>query len=86
MPSYSDMQKAVNTEKRRIWFAWLAGNLLMLFIASAVNTLAGAPTVAGVLFVVVFVLLTVTAYRMHSALSRRADTARREVLGDDYPG
>lgn len=86
MPSYSDVQKAVNTEKRRVWFAWLAGSLLMLFVASAVNTLAGAPTVAAVLFVVVFVLLTVAAYRMHAALNRRADRERREVLGDDYPG
>ena len=86
MPSYSDIQKAVNVEKRRVWFAWLAGSLLMLFIASAVNALAGAPVVAEVLFVAVFVLLTVTAYRMHAGLNRRADRARREVLGDDYPG
>jgi membrane protein implicated in regulation of membrane protease activity len=86
MPSYSDVQKAVNVEKRRVWLAWLAGSLLMLFIAQAVNVLAGAPMVAVVLFVVVFVALTVTAYRMHSALNRRADRERRQVLGDDYPG
>ena len=85
MPSYSDVQKAVNVEKRRVWYAWLAGNLLALFIASAINV-AGASTVAVVLFVVVFVALTVTAYRMHAALNRRADRERREVLGDDYPG
>ncbi|MEV7684484.1 hypothetical protein [Streptomyces bungoensis] len=88
MPSYSDVQKAVNAEQRRIWFAWLAGNLLMLFIASAASTsdFAVLGVIAKVLFVVVFLLLTVTAYRMHAALSRRADAARREVLGEDYPG
>ncbi|MGW2426168.1 hypothetical protein ACWC0C_44400 [Streptomyces sp. NPDC001709] len=85
MPSYIEVQKAVNTEKRRVWFAWLAGNLLALFIASSINV-AGAPTVARVLFVVVFLLLSVTAYRMHAALNQRADRERREVLGDDYPG
>lgn len=85
MPSYSDVQKAVNVERRRVWSAWLAGNLLMLFIARAVSLLVGGP-VAVVLFAVVFVLLTVTAYRMHAALGRRADRERREVLGDDYPG
>ena len=76
MPSYSDVQKAVNVEKRRVWFAWLAGSLLALFVASAVNALAGAPVVAGVLFAVVFVVLSVTAYRMHAALNRRADRER----------
>lgn len=86
MPDYSDVQKAVNVEKRRVWLAWLAGSLLMLFIASTINTLAGTPTLAEILFGIVFVLLTVTAYRMHAALNRRADRERRAVLGDDYPG
>ena len=85
MPSYSDIQKAVNVEKRRVWLAWLTGSVLALLAAQAVNVLADAPTVAGVLFAVVFVALTVTAYRMHGALNRRADRERRQVLGDDYP-
>ncbi|WP_031170879.1 hypothetical protein [Streptomyces durhamensis] len=85
MASYSDVQKAVNTEKRRVWFAWLAGNLLTLFIAQAINVLTGVPTVAAILFVVVFLLLTMTAYRMHAALNRRAERERRQVLGEDYP-
>lgn len=85
MPSYSDVQRAVNTEKRRVWYAWLAGNLLMLFVASAINV-AGAPAVSVVVFAVVFVALTVTAYRMHAALNRRADRERRAVLGDGYSG
>ncbi|MEU9439657.1 hypothetical protein AB0D42_01755 [Streptomyces sp. NPDC048304] len=45
---------------------WLAGNLLR----QAINVLTAVPTVAAILFVVVFVLLTVTAYRMHTALNR----------------
>ncbi|WP_435643375.1 hypothetical protein ACR9VJ_18175 [Streptomyces sp. H49] len=84
--SYSDVQKAVNTEKRRIWYAWLAGTLLTLFIASAINVFTGVPAAAIAVFVVVFAVLTVTAYRMHTALNRRADRERRAVLGDDYPG
>ncbi|MFJ2568166.1 hypothetical protein ACIO02_35475 [Streptomyces sp. NPDC087568] len=85
-PSYSDIQKAVRVEKFRVWFAWLAGNLLMLFIASATNGFAIVSVVTKVLFAIVFLLLTVTAYRMHAALNRRADRERRAVLGDDFPG
>ncbi|MFI1287446.1 MULTISPECIES: hypothetical protein [unclassified Streptomyces] len=85
-PSYSDIQKAVRVEKFRVWFAWLAGNLLMLFIASAASGFAIVSVVTKVLFAIVFLLLTVTAYRMHAALNRRADRERRAVLGDDFPG
>ncbi|WP_225840297.1 hypothetical protein [Streptomyces sp. NK08204] len=87
MPSYSDVQKAVNVEKRRLWFAWLAGGLILLFVARAVWVFS--PTggmIAAVVALLLFVLLSVTAYRMHQALNRRADRERREVLGDDYPG
>ncbi|MFF9706768.1 hypothetical protein ACF1FE_37420 [Streptomyces griseofuscus] len=86
MPSYSDVQKAVNVERRRVWFAWLAGNLLALFVTSAINVFTGLPLLAIGMFAVVFTMLTVTAYRMHSALGRRADRERHAVLGDDYPG
>jgi ABC-type transport system involved in cytochrome bd biosynthesis fused ATPase/permease subunit len=87
MPDYSDVQKAVNTEKRRVWFAWLAASLLILLIAHAL-TLIGpvAAVIAEVLGSLLFLALTVTAYRMHTALNRRADRERRTVLGDDYPG
>ncbi|MEV6027559.1 hypothetical protein [Streptomyces sp. NPDC052036] len=57
-----------------------------MLIASAVNTLAGTPTIAKVLFAVAFVALTVTAFRMTRPLNRRMDRERREVLGDHYPG
>ncbi|TXJ78608.1 hypothetical protein E2C11_16510 [Streptomyces lavendulae] len=84
--SYSDVQKAVNVERRRVWAAWFAGSLLTLFAASAINAFTSIPLLAVAVFVVVFVVLTVTAYRMHTALGRRADRERRQVLGDDYPG
>ncbi|MFF5404600.1 hypothetical protein ACFY8K_16835 [Streptomyces misionensis] len=85
MTSYSDVQKAVSVERRRVWAAWFAGNLLALFVASAINVFAGIPLLAVAVFVVVFALLTVAAYRMHTALGRRADRERRQVLGEDYP-
>lgn len=84
--SYSDIQKAVNVEKRRTWYAWFAASVITLFAASAINAFTGLLLVAEIVFIVVFLLLTVTAYRMHSALNRRADRERRTVLGDDYPG
>jgi hypothetical protein len=44
----------------------------------------------GVVTLAVFgglgVLATIAAVRMTNALNRRAERARREVLGDDYPG
>ncbi|MFI0233142.1 hypothetical protein [Streptomyces sp. NPDC017086] len=86
MPSYSEVQKAVRVEKFRVWFAWLAGTVLMLLVAQVVNVVTGVQPLAVGLFLVVFVLLTVTAYRMHAALNRRADRERRSVLGEDYPG
>ncbi|MGW1532315.1 hypothetical protein [Streptomyces aureus] len=87
MSEYSDVQKAVRVEKFRIWLAWLAGSLVLLFVWRAVavfSKLGG--TVAGVVAGVLFVLLTVTGYRMVSAVNRRADRERRQVLGEDYPG
>ena len=86
MPSYSDIQRAVNTEKRRVWFAWLAGGLILLFVSRAVWVFT--PTggmIAAVGALLLFIALTVTAYRMHAALNRRADRERQQVLGDDYP-
>lgn len=87
MPSYSDVQKAVNAERRRVWAAWLAGGLILLFAWSAVRAVsATGGVIAGVVAGLLFVGLTVTAYRMHAALGRRADRERRRVLGEDYPG
>ncbi|WP_199572716.1 hypothetical protein [Streptomyces murinus] len=87
MPSYSDVQKAVTVERRRVWGAWMAGGLILLFAARAVWVFsATGGLIATVVALLLFVALTVTAYRMHAALGRRADRERRQVLGDDYPG
>jgi energy-converting hydrogenase Eha subunit C len=84
--SYSDVQRAVRVEKARIWFAWLAGNVIMAIIANATKDVAVVSVVTQVLLVLVFVALTVALFRMTGALNRRAAAKRREVLGDDYPG
>ncbi|MGW6210954.1 hypothetical protein [Streptomyces sp. NPDC055109] len=85
MPSsYADVQKAVRVEKTRIWFGWLAGNAIMLIIASATANVAVLSVITQVLFGLVFLALTVALFRMTGALNRKAATARREVLGDDY--
>ncbi|WP_225811315.1 hypothetical protein [Streptomyces spinosus] len=86
MPSYSDVQKAVRVEKVRLWCGWLAGNVIMLIIANATRDVAVVSVLTQILLVLVFVALTVALFRMTSALNRRADRARREVLGEDYPG
>jgi hypothetical protein len=83
---YSDVQKAVRVEKLRIWFGWLAGNAIMLIVALATQGVAVVSVVTQVLLVVVFGVLTVALFRMTGALNRRAAAARREVLGEDYPG
>jgi hypothetical protein len=86
MPSYSEVQRAVRVEKLRIWFAWLCGNVIMLMIALATEQVAVVSVVTQVLLVVGFVALTVALFRMTGALNRKAAAARREVLGDDFPG
>ena len=84
MAGYSEVQKAVRVEKFRIWLAWLCGNFIMLAIALATQNVAVVSVVTQVLLVVVFVGLTVALFRMTGALNRRAERARREVLGEDY--
>jgi hypothetical protein len=86
MASYSDVQKAVRVEKFRIWLAWLCGNFIALGVALAAQDIAVVSVITQVLLVVVFLGLTVALFRMTGALNRRAEAARREVLGDDFPG
>ena len=86
MSSYSDVQKAVRVEKVRLWFGWLAGNVIMVIIANATKNVAVVSVITQVLLLIVFLGLTVALFRMTGALNRRAAAARREVLGDDYPG
>lgn len=86
MASYSDVQRAVRVEKFRIWFAWICAGLIALIISRVMEGLGTVRTVVNVLLAVAWLALTVAAFRMSGALNRRADAARREVLGDDYPG
>jgi hypothetical protein len=86
MPSYSDVQRAVRVEKFRIWLAWLVGNYIMAMIAYATKSIAIVSVLTQIALLVVFLGLTVALFRMTGALNRRAEAARREVLGDDYPG
>lgn len=86
MPSYSEVQRAVRVEKLRIWFAWLCGNIILMIVALATQQVAILSVVTQVLLVVGFVALTVALFRMTGALNRKAERARREVLGEDFPG
>ena len=86
MANYSDIHKAVRVEKTRVWFGWLAGNIIMLIIVRATRNIAIVSTITQILAVAVFLALTVALFRMTSALNKRAERARRDILGDDYPG
>ncbi|WP_439947193.1 hypothetical protein [Streptomyces sp. BBFR109] len=87
MSSYSDMQKAVRVEKFRIWFAWICAGVIALIIGKAVDSadLGTVGMVVQLLLVAAWLALTVAAFRMTGALNRRAEAARREVLGEDFP-
>ncbi|MFC9669571.1 hypothetical protein [Streptomyces sp. NPDC056949] len=83
VPNYNEAQSAVRVEKLKIWFAWICGNVLMLIIAGATPDIAVVSVITQVLLAVVFLGLTVALFRMTGALNRKADAARREVLGDE---
>lgn len=80
--SYSDVQKAVRVEKFRICFAWVSGGAIMLMIAVATQDIAIFSVITQVLLVVLGIFATVAAVRMANALNRKAEAARKEVLGD----
>ncbi|MFC9456478.1 hypothetical protein [Streptomyces sp. NPDC056983] len=83
VPNYNEVQSAVRVEKLKIWFAWICGNVIMLIIAGATQDIAVVSVITQVLLAVVFLGLTVALFRMTGALNRKADAARREVLGDE---
>ncbi|MFB7998975.1 hypothetical protein ACFC4G_39910 [Streptomyces sp. NPDC056002] len=83
MPNYNEVQQAVRVEKFKIWFGWIAGNVIMLVIAGATQDIGVVSVITQVLLAVVFLGLTVALFRMTGALNRQADAARREVLGDE---
>jgi uncharacterized membrane protein YoaK (UPF0700 family) len=80
--SYSDVQKAVRVEKVRIWFAWATGNFIMLAVALATQSIHIVSVITQVLLVATFAALTFAGVRMSNALNRKAEAARRDVLGD----
>jgi hypothetical protein len=83
MPSYSDVQKAVRVEKFKIWFAWLCGGIIWLIITNAMKNVAVVSVITQVLLVVLGLLSTIAAVTMTNRLNRKADAARKDVLGDD---
>lgn len=83
MSSYSDVQKAVNAEKRRIWFAWVCGGAIWLIVTNATKNIAVVSVITQVLLLVLGILSTIAAVTMTNRLNRKADAARREVLGDE---
>jgi hypothetical protein len=83
MASYREIQSAVRAEKVKLWLGWAAGIAIAAIIASATRNIAVVSVVTQVLLVVVFLLLTFTVFRMTTALNRKVDRARAEVLGDD---
>lgn len=82
MATCNEVQSAVRTEKVKLWFAWIAGNVIMFLIARATRDIAVVSVITQVLVAVVFLALTVALFRMTGALNRKADRARREVLGE----
>jgi heme O synthase-like polyprenyltransferase len=86
MPNYRDVQSAVRVEKFRIWFAWLCGGIIALIVAEATKDIHIVSTIVQVVLAVLGIAFTIAAMRATNALNEKADKARREVLGDDYPG
>ncbi|MEU5580947.1 hypothetical protein ABZ791_30185 [Streptomyces huasconensis] len=82
MSEYRDIQSAVRVEKFKIWFAWFSGGFIMLGITIASQDVRILSVVTQVFLVVLGVLFTVAAVRMTNALNRKADAARKDVLGD----
>lgn len=82
MPSYREVQSAVRVEKFRIWFAWFSGGFIMLGIALATQHIHIVSVITQVLLIVLGILSTIAAVRMTNALNRKAEAARKEVLGD----
>ncbi|MDX2702168.1 hypothetical protein PV350_04815 [Streptomyces sp. PA03-6a] len=81
-PTYSDIQRAVSREKRQIWAAWLSGGVIWLIITNATKNVAVVSVITQVLLVVLGIASTYITIKMTRALNRKADAARRQVLGD----
>ncbi|MFC5958504.1 hypothetical protein ACFP51_29930 [Streptomyces pratens] len=84
MAVHRKFRTAVKAEKLSVWFAWASGGFVMLAAALATQDVR----IVGVVGVVTQVLLvgggiafTITAVRMTGQLNRKAEAARRNVLG-----
>jgi hypothetical protein len=82
MSDYRAIQSAVRVEKFRIWFAWACGGWVGLGVAIATKDIHTVSVITQVLFVGLGALFTIAAVRMTNALNRKAEAARKEVLGD----
>lgn len=82
MPSYTDVDKAVRTEKRQIWAAWLSGGIIWLIITKATQHIPILGVITQVLLVVLGLLFTFAAMTATNKLNHKADAARKEVLDD----
>src|SRR3546814_3499 len=82
VPNYNEVQSAARVEKFKIWFAWASGGIIMAIITNATKNVSVVSVITEVAFFVLGILATIAAFRMTNALNRRADTARKEVLGD----
>ncbi|MGW4032767.1 hypothetical protein ACWEFL_26280 [Streptomyces sp. NPDC004838] len=54
----------------------------MLLIANATKNIAIVSVITQTLAIVLGILSTITAIRMTNQLNKKAETARKEVLGD----
>jgi ABC-type phosphate transport system auxiliary subunit len=82
-PSYTDIERAVRTEKRQIWVAWFCGGVIWLIITNATKNIAVVSVITQVLLIVLGIASTFIAMKMSRALNRKGAAARRQVLGDD---
>jgi hypothetical protein len=79
---YREIQSAVRMEKFKIWFAWASGGVIWLIITNATQNVRIVSVITQVLLVVLGILSTTAAVTMTIKLNRKADAARRDVLGD----
>lgn len=80
--TYREVQTAVRVEKLKLWFAWATGSFILLAVALATQNVHILSVITQTLLVVGFLALTVALFRMTGALNRKADAARKDVLGD----
>ncbi|WP_406724958.1 hypothetical protein WJ438_10245 [Streptomyces sp. GD-15H] len=82
MAGHRKFQTAVRVEKLRVWCAWASGGFVMLAAALATQDIRIVGVVTQILLVGGGIAFTLTAVRMTDRLNRKAEAARRNVLGD----